>query len=478
MLAQAAALRRAGRYAEAEGAYRTLLAAAPELADSWYNLGFVQRQLGRFHEALASYQSALDRGVGQPEEVHLNRAVIYADHLRRPEAAEIELKRALAIKPDYAPALFNLAGLFEQRGAREDAIALYERTLAAAPDMHAALARLAEFKPLSGPEDPLIAQLRQTLSNPGLASADRATLGFALGRALDRVADYAGAFHAYSAANRASRAAAHRPEPLYDRAAHERLVDELIAAFDQAAPQRENAERAPIFICGMFRSGSTLVEQVLSGHPRITAGGELDLLPLLTRELAPYPRAAAGIGSESGAHLARRYNESLRQLFPDADLVTDKRPDNYLHIGLIKTLFPDAMIVHTTRNPLDNCLSIYFLHLDHSMGYALDLEDIAHHYEQYRRLMRHWTSLYATDIHDFAYDAFVDDARGQIERLLAFLGLDWSEECLHFETRANLVNTASVWQVRQPLYRSASGRWRHYAPFIEPLAQRLKAEGD
>jgi hypothetical protein len=171
--------------------------------------------------------------------------------------------------------------------------------------------------------------------------------------------------------------------------------------------------------------------------------------------------------------LAAHYLAGLAKLFPGVPHVTDKRPDNYLYVGLIKSLFPQAKIVHTTRHPLDNCLSVYFLHLDHSMGYALDLADIAHHYREYRRLMAHWKSLYGADILDFNYDALVRDPRPQVERLLAFCGLDWEERCLLFHRVPNAVKTASALQVREPLYRRASGRWRNYAAQMDPVRAYL-----
>ncbi len=147
-------------------------------------------------------------------------------------------------------------------------------------------------------------------------------------------------------------------------------------------------------------------------HPRVTAGGELPLLPAIVRPSSrPFPAAAAQAPPERFAELARKYSASLTSLFPNADLVTDKRPDNFLYVGLIKALFPAARIVHTVRDPLDNCLSAYFLHLDHGMAYALDLMDIAHFYMQHRRLMAHWKGLFGEDIFEFDYDAFVASAQ-------------------------------------------------------------------
>ena len=154
--------------------------------------------------------------------------------------------------------------------------------------------------------------------------------------------------------------------------------------------------------------------------------------------------------------------------------MTDKRPDNYLYIGLIKSLFPDARIVHTRRDALDNCLSIFFLHAGHGIPYALDLMDTAHYYRQYRRLMAHWKRVYGDDILDFDYDEFVREPRPAVEKLLGFCGLEWEESCLSFERQRNSVKTASVWQVRQPLYQRSSGRAQHYAKQLEQVDAYLR----
>src|SRR5437879_363386 len=258
LVREANALREAGRLAEAEAAYLLILGRWPSLPDCWFNLGVVQRRSGRFEAALASYQEALMRGISGPEEVHLNRAVIYCDCLRQSEPAERE-RRASAL-----PAVVR-----------------------------------------------------------------------------------------------------------YDRAAQERVTEQLIAA-----PMRTLAGRAPtgaprprpIFVCGMFRSGSTLAEQLIAGHPGVAAGGELELLPvMIARELLPFPESLAAASKAKLTQLAAQYRERIAALFPHAVCVTDKRPDNFFSIGLIRTLFPDALIVHTTRDVLDNCLSVYFLHLDRRM---------------------------------------------------------------------------------------------------------------
>jgi tetratricopeptide (TPR) repeat protein len=480
LLHSAAALEKAGRLTEAEAVYQRLLARWPDLPDTWYNLALLQRRAGRFDAALASYQQALDRGVSGPEEVHLNRGVIYSDYLRQDDAAERELQAALALEPAYVPALLNLANLREDFGKQAEASALYEKILALDPRCHTALARYAGLHKVAGADDPLVARLRAAIADARTSPADRAELGFALGKALDSCKAWDAAFAAYAAANRDSRQSAAPGTGVYDARAHERFVDELIATFrpGQPAAARSSQSTRPLFICGMFRSGSTLAEQILAAHSRVTAGGELAFLPSLVRTtLAPFPGTMQSVTQAQLEQLSARYLDMLARLFPCGDRVTDKRPDNFLYIGLIKSLFPDARIVHTTRDPLDNCLSIYFLHLDHSMSYSLDLADIAHYYVQYRRLLAHWKTLYGADIFDLDYDRLVHEPRPVIEKLTAFCGLEWEEACLSFEQSARAVKTASVWQVRERLYHRSSGRWRNYAAHVAPLQTRLREAG-
>lgn len=476
LLTRASSLRRSGRLVEAMDAYERLLKINPDLAESWYNLGWLQRQTGRFEEALRSYEEALKRGVSDPEEVHLNRSVIFSDHLRDAGAAEAELREALSMRPGYVPAMLNLGNLAEDLGRKEEAKEAYRRSLEAEPDNMLALARFAGVSEIAHSDDPLIGKLRQALGRLGISAAERADLGFALGRLLDSVGAYEEAFDAYKAANAASRESLGPQFRGYDRQGHEVFVDRLIAAFPAPAERLANAsETTPmLFICGIFRSGTTLAEQILAAHSGVTAGGELDLIPSLVRQhLQPYPESVNKLDVAGIEQLRKEHRSRLKQMNLCAGLVTDKRPDNFLHIPLIKMLFPTAKIVHTRRNPLDNLLSLYFLHLNADMAYALDLEDAEHWYMQYRRLIRHWKGLYSDDIFDLDYDELVASPRSTIEALLNFCGLDWEDACLSSHAVARPVKTASVWQVRRPLYRSSSGRWRNYARIIEPLRLKL-----
>lgn len=514
-------LTEAGQIPAAIAGYERLLATQPALPNAWYNLARLQRHAGNFPAALNSYQQALAHKMARPEEAHLNRAVIFSDDLHQSEAAERELAAALALNASYIPALLNLGNLHEDLGRREAAREVYERVLTLEPRSYDALARYANLTPSSGDSDPVLARLRAAIADATTSPADRAALGFSLGRALDARGEYDKAFEAYSAANLASRASAGGAR--YDRDGWERMVDRLIAAFPCAPvssglgtpnapgptiprgaastanfPGASNPPgaantgatpgssgiagasgtpntTAPIFICGMFRSGSTLVEQLLASHPNVTAGGELDLLPRIAPHvLTAFPDTIASAPPELLAEAARHYRDTLARIFPAAHRITDKRPDNFMFIGLIKYLFPDAKIVHTTRDALDNCLSIFFLHLDHRMSYALDLMDIGHYYRHYLRLMAHWKRLFGPDILDVPYDTMVHDPEPLMRSLLEFLGLDWDERCLEVSPNAGAVRTASVWQVREPLYQRSSGRARHYARQLTPLRAYLE----
>lgn len=491
LLLQARGLQRQGHRTEAIETLREWLKANPDNGEVWYELGYLLKHEGLYEEALEAFGQALMHGAARPEEVHLNRGVLYADHFRRDALAERELHAALAIAPDYVPALLNLGNLHEERGERDQALSCYERVLggsqAADPEHNQlrfeGLARSAQLRPATSLDDPLLERLRQAAeAQPN--KVVRADLLFALGQSYDRLGSYDLAFESFAKANRwLLRYAGRR----YDHDASSRLTDALISAFPSGTPddlEKEAAESTPepLFICGMFRSGSTLIEQVLASHPQITAGGELNYLRRLASvQLAPFPQSMAVPDPERDASLAAGYRTHLTKLFPEGILgayITDKRPDNFLLIGLIKRLFPRARIIHTQRHPLDVGLSVFSHHLQPQVAaYSCDLADIGHYYGQYQRLMAHWKDLHGDSIIDFDYDTFVRDPEPAVRRLLDFLGLPWHQGCLDFHRRRSTVKTASYWQIRQPLHTAASGRWRHYSRHLAPMLQELVKAG-
>lgn len=479
---------RAGRWQDAADAYRAALALQETLPTAWFNLGYALRRLGLFEEALDAYGMSLRHGIAAPQEAHLNRAAILTDHLRRDGPAEAELRTALALAPGYAPAWLNLGNLHEERGRREEAITCYRRILSLSPgtgqaEALEALARLSHLEPPTSPGDPAFARLRAAATSGGdIGNGLRATLLFALGRAYDALDLPAEAFEAFERA----KLYAHRDHPPYDPHRAEKATRALMATARPAEADRTatwEQQPEPLFICGMFRSGSTLLEQALAMHPAVAAGGELDLLPRMAAgPLAPFPLSLESLDPGQAAALAADYLASLGERFPGRiegrRYATDKRPDNYRLIGLVKRLFPRARIINTVRNPLDNALSVFMQHLNpRACGYAGSIDAIGHHYVMYRRLAAHWHSLYPGDVYDFDYDAFVARPEATLRELLDFLGLPWHADCLRFHRLGNTVKTASYWQVRRPLYPDASGRWRKYRTQLAPLAARLQQQG-
>lgn len=489
LLLEASRLHRQGRLQDAIELFRRALALEPDVAEAWYELGYALRAVGRFQDALEAYERALALNIRSPEEVHLNRGVIFSDHLRQDDAAERELRTALDIAPHYLPALLNLGNLHEERGERDQALACYDAAMtspvsshpADIDHRHEALARSVKLRSPKSLDDPQFAALQHASTAP-VSRTVRANLLFALGQSYEKLGSYDRAFDAFAKANRWLR---REPGRTYDRNRTARFFDDLIDTFGVRTDRSDDVDRRvsePLFICGMFRSGSTLIEQVLGAHSQVIAGGELDHLRRLAfARLTPFPQSMSTDDFERDRLLAQDYLRRLEDLFPDREgvrYITDKRPDNFVLIGLIKRLFPRAKIIHTVRNPLDTGLSIFAQHLNLEVtGYAADLGDIGFYYGQYRRLMRHWCSLYEDSILEFDYDMFVREPRASLERLFDFVDLPFEEQCLAFHEASSTVKTASYWQIRQPLHASASGRWRHYAAHLEPLRRALVDAG-
>lgn len=489
MLAEARGLHRDGHRGRAAELFDQALAGATGEAEAWYEYGYLLKAEGRYADAQQAFANALANGIERAHEVHLNRALLYADHLRRDDAAQTELDAALALEPGYVPALLNLGNLYEQQGHREKALAAYQRTLSEAVPQDrdevemctVALARSAIIEPPTTSDDPRLSQLQQALETIGPNPQVRATLLFSLAQCYDRLKLYDKAFDAFARGNRVLMRQSGRR---YNRTHETALTDAMMAAFaePELATGASAATISPLFICGMYRSGSTLIEQVLASHPQVVAGGEIDWFRRVAAErLAPFPASVHRLDAGACEDLASEYLAHVSQLFPNAQpgmYLTDKRPDNYQLIGLIKRLFPAAKIIHTTRDPIDTSLSVYMQHMNADViPYANDLGDIGHYYGQYQRLMAHWQAQFASSIYEFNYDSFVRQPAQTLEGLLGFLGLAPDQRCMDFHTLRNTVKTASYWQVRRPLNDKSSGRWRNYRTHLRPLLNALAQAG-
>lgn len=452
------------RYADAADLLRQAVALHPDHADGWFNLGYALRQLRAYPEALSAYDEAIRRNLVDPEAAHVNRAAILSEYLEQIDQAEQELLAAIALNPGYLPAWLNLGGLMEDVGKADAAATAYREASRIAPGNGRARARLSAIRVHKGEGAAAIDDLEQRLRLGVDSEDDRAELLFALGNALDAEERYSEAFAAITKANAIN--AALRPTPLrYDRRAQEKLVDDLIAQFPfRPDPVTADTDVGMIFVCGMFRSGSTVIEQLLGRHPLVQIGGELELIPAMVHDhLLPYPFALRHISTEKLQYLRKQYVERVRSNFPLARHVTDKRPDNFIHIGLIKTLFPDAKILHTRRNILDNILSAFFLNFADSINYADRIEDLIHYAAQYRRLMAHWQTVFGEDIVTVDYDLMVRDPDSIMAAAFRELGLGISGYALVDAGGASIIRTPSNWKARSAVNSQSSGRWNNYA---------------
>ena len=427
--------------------------------DLYFNYAWFLNRAAEHRQALINYQKSIDLGLQGSEEAHLNMASIYSSWLFSPDEAKKHLVMALKINPSYVDALYNLGNLEEDSGNRESAKMQFGKIRHLNPYHGKASARLA-LATSGGDVSNLISELAMLIRHPSVVKDARVDCLYALGKLYDQQQSYGAAFSSWQEANKINQELVGK----FDRRIFSDRVDSLIRAYSSSWLKKyEHKNKAePVFIAGMFRSGSTLLEQMLASHPQVTAGGELDFFPRTAKRIDADNPPESGYPEHLIESIAEDYTRKLSGISSSDTLITDKRPDNALHIGLIKSVFPKARVIVTRRQLMDNCLSIYSHRFGRDMNYACDLEDINFYASELNRLTEHWISLFSSTIHIVDYDDLVKNPKQVLTEVLLFLGLNWDTSCLEFHSLRNVVSTASVWQVRQPLHRNSSGRWRNY----------------
>jgi tetratricopeptide (TPR) repeat protein len=481
------ALESMGRFVEAEQAYRAAIATRPDFVEARSNLASCLRRQGRLDEALeqASLAVALapDFAVGR-----YNLGVVLQSLGRRRDAIA-QYRLTLERRDDHVEALNNLGICLRLEGEIQAACAAFERVLALRPDLIEAHCNLCQFKTYVAGDPQVEQMLAQRHRVPALPALARARYWFSAGKMLEDTARYDEAFAAYEEGNRIKRASTP-----WDESAHDDLQRRIAATFvrDRFEPARrdgagdgEAGMPVPVFIVGMPRSGTSLLEQVLATLPGVHGAGELATLGETLASAAldhpagefRYPETLARQPDEALRRLGRTYLASLRALAPQATHVVDKLPANFMHLGLIHLMFPNARILHATRDPLDTCFSCYArLFNGDNLGFAYDLGTLARYWDGYQRLMRHWHAvLPAGRILDVSYEAMVADLEAQARRVVGYLGLPWDARCLGFHANQRLVKTASVAQVRRPVYETSVARWTRFERHLGPLRERVDA---
>jgi tetratricopeptide (TPR) repeat protein len=468
------ALRGLGRLEEAAAALRRAVQLDPDSAARHINLGNVFTDLKRFGEAAACYRRAieLDPGVATAH-YGLATCLRFCNDLG---GALASYCKALALCPDQAAVWNDLGRALRVAGRFEEAVGAFRQALAVNPDFADAYRNLAACRQLCADGNE-IARVYELCERADLPGEERAAAGFAMGKALDDADRFDEAFAAYDRANRIYRDWLAKTGKPFDAEALHQQIDETIAAFTSAffASVRNwgSPSELPVFIVGMPRSGTSLVEQIAATHSQVFGAGELEHIGALAAELKPVrdePMQRANVQSRAEDHLAR-----LAALGGNARRVIDKLPDNIFELGVIAMLFPAARVIFCRRDPRDICLSCYFQKFTGPrLAFSYDLGDCAKRYLETERIMAHWHRVLSLRVHEVEYEALVADLEGESRRLIAFLGLEWEPACLEFHRTQRAVATASGWQVRQPLYDRSVGRWRNYEPYLAPLLDGLR----
>jgi tetratricopeptide (TPR) repeat protein/predicted SAM-dependent methyltransferase len=455
-----------GQSVQAEASYRRALEINPDYAEAHNNLGNTLYSLGRLVEAEASYRRA-SQLKSDFAEAHSNLGNVLRE-LVRLEEAEVSCRRALLIKPEFAGAHNNLGKALQDLGRLKEAQESYRRAFTIRPNFTKAQFNYVQTKKISHDDEIFIGQLEDLIGKGALNSDEKSDIYFSLGKCYDDLGKYDQAFLNYEKG--------HQLEGLthpFDPKQNVNGVNKLISLFGKEFFSKRhefgsNSEE-PIFIVGMPRSGTTLAEQIISSHPSVCGAGELTFLSDRRKTLSLDD--IRQFNRQQALSLADDYLVHLHSYSASALHITDKMPQNFFHLGLIRLCFPRARIIHCKRNPLDTCLSIYFQKFTLDHPYTHDLGNLGGYYAQYLRLMQHWREVLPGSMFEVEYEELVADQVGMTKRLLEFCNLEWDDSCLNFNSSERVVNTASSWQVRQPMYSSSVARWKRYESFLEPLMQ-------
>jgi tetratricopeptide (TPR) repeat protein len=466
-----------GRLDEAVAHYERALTLQPDYAFAHNNLGIVLVAQDRIDDAVAHYERAL---ILLPDyaEAHNNLGIAFEAQDRYDEAVE-QYQRALTLKPDFAYTHNNLGNIFKAQGKFADALAHYGRAIAIQPDYAEAHFNRVEIKSFSRGDADLEA-LEALAGRQDFPPSKALYFHFALAKALEDTGDHLRAFEHLLQAN-----ALKRRQVDYDETEVLKLFQRIATVFDRSIFDRFQGEgdpsSVPVFVLGMPRSGSTLIEQILASHPQIHGAGELAALEMAAGSVfnasdlpLPYPECIPALPSDALRRLGQSYLTRLPALAEGKARVVDKMPYNFLRIGLIRLILPNARIIHTLRRPIDTCVSCFSKLFTVGPYFGYDLAELGRYYRAYSHLMTHWRSvLPAGAMLEVSYEAVVDDLEGQARRLIDYCGLPWDARCISFHKTSRPVKTSSAAQVRKPLYRTSLDRWRQYETGLAPCLQEL-----
>lgn len=465
-----AALVHVGRYDEADQAFRRALVLKPSFVGPYVHLGNLLQLRGQFVESLAVLRRAVKK---DPRSADALACLGFGlGMLQQLDEAKECFQKALRVQPRNAAALCGVGWLAAAEGRFEEAEGFYRSSLEVAPHNVAAWTWLAGLRRMTSADSEWLKGVERTLATH-VTPLDESRLRFAMGKYFDDLGEFSRAFEQYKRGNDLYKQAVNP----YDRAARTRFVDAITNLYTRqrlARPCEGSSDSTqPVFVIGMPRSGTSLVEQIIASHPDAAGAGELDFWTEAARRHPQTVRSDLPDAS-TARQLADAYLRVLAGYSASAKRVVDKTTFNFNLLGLINTVFPKARIVYLRRDPIDIGLSCYFQDFANaeSMSWTWDLADFAHYYREHHRLMEHWRSALPEGVLlDVPYADLVADPETWSRKIIDFIGLPWDPQCLEFHQTKRAVITASRWQVRQKIYSSSVGRWKNYQKFIRPLLE-------
>jgi tetratricopeptide (TPR) repeat protein len=461
------ALTRLGLLSDAEEYVRRAIKCRPDFAEAHCTLGIVLRARGENAESEIWLRRALKLKPNYLEaRIHHGVSLLALGRLRE---ASARFAKVLKSNPRHADAFFLTGQIALLEGRFDEAEGHFNHALEINPKMPNALAALAQTRKMTSSDAGWLTRAQQIAEEGGIAPLEEAALRFSMGKYCDDVKDFGQAFANFKRGNELVKSGAEA----YDRVERTSFVDDMIHIYTRAAiatvQAGVSASDVPVFVVGMPRSGTSLIEQIVASHPSAKGVGELGFID--DKMLGRGSDLRRGLlGEPLRRNLAETYLRALEARSGGAARIVDKAPVNSDYLGPIYSVFPNARIIYMRRDPIDTCLSCYFQQFLATQDYTMDLSDLAHHYREHRRLMAHWRAVLPSgSILDVPYAELVADQEKWTRKILEFLELDWDARCLEFHKTERPVVTASYWQVRQKIYKNSVARWRNYKKFIKPL---------
>ena len=464
-------------FEDAKALLEKIIEMAPRFIAAWHDLGTVLKELHQYEQAVSVLERALELDPRNAlTHYYLGAALAMA---AQPEKAVGAYQQAVEIDPELTGAHIGLGHVLKTVGDQERGIAAYRRAIELRPNFGETYYSLANLKTFRFSESD-IEDMTARLANEQLPVDCRVHFAFSLGKAFEDQKQYDQAFEYYALANQLHRDTI-AYDPVQTEVAHQRMREIFSAEFFRSCSERATGCPAPdpIFILGLPRSGSTLLEQILASHSLVDGTSELPDISMIAQGLtqprsgAVFPQCVPDLSDDTLRQLGERYLEQTRRHRAGAPFFTDKMPNNFAYVGFIKTILPNAKIIDARRHPMDSCFGCFKQHFAKGQTFSYDLFELGEFYLEYHQLMEHWDQVLPGQVLRMQYEEVVDDLEQQVRRLLEFCGLPFEEACVQFHETKRAVRTASSEQVRQPIYRGSVQTWKRYGAHLDGLRDIL-----